>query len=227
MEFMAECKDGQFDLAIPDPPYGINWDKEKESMSAGIRKDGSRRKYNKWNDPKPKKYKKGNYDDSIPDKKYFDLLFECSNRQIIWGGNYYTKYLEPIGGWVIWDKKVVMPTLSKVELAWTSFLGHTEIFRYLWAGYRKEKPENRIHVNQKPVALYKWLLKNYAQPGWTIFDSHVGSGSLRIACHDMGYDFVGCELDPDYWQAQEDRFKRHIKQPELWGKEEIQAAIYE
>ncbi len=228
MEFMKDKPDKFYDFAIPDPQYGIGWDKEKESMSAGIRKDGTKRKYNSWNDPIPKKYKKGNYDNKPPPKEYFDKLFKISNYQCIWGGNYFADKIPVSGGWFVWDKKVVMPTLSKCELAWTNCINHIEIFRYLWAGFRKQKPEDRIHVNQKPVALYKWILKNYAKPDWKIFDSHVGSGSLRIACYDMGFDFEGCELDHNYWQAQEERFKNHVKtKKELFEKEDIQRLIYE
>lgn len=226
MEFMSGLPDNAFDLAIVDPPYGIGWDKEQEGMSAGIRKDGTKKKCKTWKSQEPKKYKKGNYDKEIPSEEYFKRLIKISKNQIIWGGQYFSKYLQPTGGWIVWDKKVTMTTLSNGEMAWTSILGHLEIFEYLWAGYRKQKKENRIHINQKPVDLYKWLLKNYAQPGQTIFDSHVGSGSIRIACHDMGFDFVGCENDPDYWQAQENRYKQHIEQGNLFDIGEIRDSIY-
>ena len=226
MEWMAGLPDNYADLAIVDPPYGIGWDKERESMSAGLRKDGSKRKSSKRSYPKPKKYKKGNYDNSIPEEKYFDELFRVSKNQIIWGGIYFTKYLEPTGGWIFWDKQVVMPTLSKGELAWTSFLGHVEIFKYLWAGYRKKIPEDRIHINQKPIALYRWLLLNYAKPGYKIIDTHVGSGSLRIVCDEMFFHFEGTEIDPDYWQDQEDRYLDYCKQGRLFDIEEIQNRKY-
>ena len=109
------------------------------------------------------------------------------------------------------------------------------VYRYGWRGnvqgnminWKNEGPDRRIHPTQKPIALYKWLLQNYAKPGQTIFDSHVGSGSIRIACHDLGFDFEGCEIDPDYWQAQEDRYNQHIDQGDLFGKDEIQKLVYE
>ena len=227
MEFMAGCKDGEFDLAIVDPPYGINWDYERKGMSSGIRKDGTKRIYNKWSDPTPKNYKAGNYDSEPPSADYFKELLRISNLQIIWGGHYFTDKLPVSGGWIVWDKGVVMPTLSKCELAWTNTMEHIEKFTYLWAGFRKAGEHGeRNHVNQKPVALYKWLLKNYAKPSWKIFDSHVGSGSSRIACYDMGFDYVGCELDADYWQAQEKRFNDYIQQKEIFDKKEIQESIF-
>ncbi len=104
---------------------------------------------------------------------------------------------------------------------------HIEKFTYLWAGFRKAGEHGeRNHVNQKPIALYKWLLKNYAKPSWKIFDSHVGSGSSRIACYDMGFDYVGCELDSDYWQAQEKRYQDYIEQQSLFSQDEIQELTY-
>lgn len=141
-------------IAIVDPPYGIGWDRERESMSAGTRIDGSSRKNPRWKNQKAKKYKKGNYDKTPPPKEYFDILRKISRYQIIWGGNYFINKLPPTGGWFVFDKKQSMPSLSKGELAWTNIINHLEIFRYLWSGFCKEKPEDRIHVNQKPVALY-------------------------------------------------------------------------
>lgn len=226
MKHMVTVPDKFYDLAFPDPQYGINWDKEGESMSAGIRKDGSKRKYNDWNNPKPKKYKKGDYDKEPPSQEYFTELFRISKYQIICGGNYFTDKIPVSGGWIVWDKKVTIPSLSKCELLWTNLINHIEIIRYLWAGYRKEKPEDRIHVNQKPVDWYKIILSRFAKPGWKIFDSHVGSGSIRIACHDLGFWFEGCEFDLDYWQAQEERYQNHIAQPECWQPEEIQEIIF-
>ena len=129
-----------------------------------------------------------------------------------------------------WDHKA--PSLNDFadcELAWTSFKTAVRQFSFRWLGMLQgnmKNKEKRIHPAQKPIALYKWLLQNYAKPGQTIFDSHVGSGSIRIACHDLGFDFEGCEIDPDYWQAQEDRYNNHILQGGLFGKEEIQELVY-
>ena len=113
------------------------------------------------------------------------------------------------------------------ELAFSSFGIKCNRFDFLWAGFKKQEQEYRIHPTQKPVALYKWLLKNYAKPNDKIFDSHVGSGSIRIACHDMGFDFEGCEIDKDYWEAQEERYQMHTMQLDLFSGEEMQKGIYQ
>jgi site-specific DNA-methyltransferase (adenine-specific) len=130
----------------------------------------------------------------------------------------------------VWDKENGENDFADCELAWTSFDTSVRRLRYRWAGMLQEKmgkgKEERIHPCQKPVALYKWLLKNYAKPGQTIFDSHVGSGSSRIACYDMGFDFEGCEFDADYHAAQEKRFADYIAQQDLFDKKDIQAEIY-
>lgn len=213
MDFMNDCKDKQFDLAIPDPIYmdGLN-----TSTWVPFRGIAQKEYINNTNNLSVK---------TKPD--YFIELFRVSKSQIIWGGNY---FVLPISrGWIVWDKDNGDNNFSDCELAWTSFDKILKKFKYKWHGMLQENMKNkekRIHPTQKPVALYKWLLKNYAQPGWTIFDSHVGSGSLRIACHDMGFDFVGCELDSDYWQAQEDRYKNHIANRELFDVQEIQDNIF-
>jgi site-specific DNA-methyltransferase (adenine-specific) len=124
--------------------------------------------------------------------------------------------------YVLWDKGFSEDvTFAQFEMAWTSFQSSCKKFDKPSAD-----PKNRIHPTQKPIALYKWLLSKYANPDNKIFDSHVGSGSIRIACHDMGFDFTGCENDPDYWQAQEERFKNHIGQSELFDTKEIQQEIF-
>jgi site-specific DNA-methyltransferase (adenine-specific) len=219
MEFMKGIPDKYYDLCIVDPPYGIG---EK-----GQRNVSGNRPTSKWANPVSQQYK--TFDDScIPDKSYFEELFRVSKNQIIWGGNYFTKYLIASSGWIVWNKKVnIKEHLSMCELAWSSFDIKCNMFEYLWAGFKKAEQIKRIHPTQKPVALYKWLLKNYAKPGDKIFDSHVGSGSIRIACHDMGFDFEGCEIDKDYWEAQEERYQQHISQMELFSPEEIQEIIYQ
>ena len=206
-----------FDLSIVDPPYGIGADKENESMSCGMRIDGTQRIMKTWNNPKPKQYKKSDWDKYIPDKKYFDELFRISKNQIIWGGNYFTEYLKPTGGWVVWDKKVPEKmSLSKCELAWETQFNSIKIFRYLWAGYKKEKPEERFHPTQKPVALYRWLLQNYAKPSDKIIDTHSGSGSLACACHLEGFDFLAIEKDEDYHSASVKRLEELRSQGRLF-----------
>ena len=202
MEGMKQFPDKYFELAIVDPPYGLGFDKEKPSMSAGLRKDGTRRRMETWNNPKEKGYAAKEWDKKRPDKEYFDMLINISKKQIIWGGNYFTDYLPPSGGWIVWDKGVPDGmSLSQAELAWTNCLNSVRIARFLWAGYKKCEKADRFHPTQKPVALYKWLLKNYAKPGDKILDTHVGSGSSLIACYDMGFDYIGFEIDKEYYEA--------------------------
>lgn len=218
MKFMKDIPDNHYDLAIVDPPYGIGAGKR--------RADTGKNKHIKQND-----YKYGNWDNSIPDKKYFDELFRISKNQIIWGGNYFIEFLKNTSCVIVWNKKNGENLYADCELAWTSFDTAVRMFEYRWFGFLQEKhgdkKEKRIHPTQKPVALYKWLLKNYAKPGQTIFDSHVGSGSIRIACHDLGFDFEGCELDQDYWQTQEERYKNHTAQQDLFEPEEYQELIFD
>ena len=196
-------------LAIPDPPYGIGSFLHSGSNYCPEKIE--------WND-------------EIPSPEYFEELFRISTDQIIWGGNYFTEILKPTNSWVCWDKKQGDPIKSHhstAELAWTSFSYAMNVARIPWAsGFYRARIETIIHPCQKPVALYKWLLLNYARPAQLILDTHVGSGSLRIACHDLGFDFIGCELDPDYWRDQEKRYREHIAQPQLISTEEIQGLIY-
>ena len=203
MEFMKGIPDKYYELAIVDPPYGIG------ASRGGC---GSRtRKYDRSN--------KNAWDDKPPDEFYWEELFRVSKNQIIWGMNNYI--LPSTQHFIVWDKK--QPdgvTFAQAELAWTSFNGTSKIYSLSSNG----QPD-RIHPTQKPVALYKWLLKNYAKPNDKIFDSHVGSGSIRIACHDIGFDFEGCEIDKDYWQAQEERYKTHINQQDLFSGKELQESI--
>jgi len=208
MDFMSKCKDKEFDLAIVDPPYGIN-----------IKKIWGDEKYGY------KKYTNKEWDNKRPDKMYFDELYRITKNQIIWGANYFVEYLKPSMGWILWDKGQRDFAYSDGELAYTSFNKALRIFTY--SRSLSNFKEKKIHITQKPIDLYKWLLKNYAKPRQTIFDSHVGSGSIRIACYDMGFDFTGCELDPDYFEAQEKRFKDHISQNELFEKSELQELMFD
>ena len=189
MEFMAKCKDNEFELAIVDPPYGI-----KDWNSRGINKKcfagNESIKLKEW--------------DIKPNKEYFNELFRISKNQIIWGANHFIEFLYNTKSTIIWDKNNVGMHFNNYELAWTNNINEANrIFRMSIA----EIIEDKIHSCQKPVALYRWLLQNYAKPNDKIFDSHVGSGSSRIACYELGFNFTGCELDVDYWQAQEERFK--------------------
>jgi len=212
MEHMAATDDNYYDLAIVDPPY-----------FKGAGDPGYYNSHLATSSHKP-------IDKTwiIPGKKYFDELLRISKRQIIWGINNYSKYV-PASSRIVWDKVNDNTPFSQAEIASYSEGVKVYMFRFKWNGMLQQnikRKEKRIHPTQKPTALYKWLLQNYAKPGQTIFDSHVGSGSIRIACHDLGFDFEGCEIDADYWQAQEDRYNNHIKQSELFGTDEIQDLIY-
>ena len=196
-------------MAIVDPPYGINCAKTINIRNKSKGFHGL------------KIHKNKGWDSAIPDKFYFDELFRVSKNQIIWGGNYFTQYLKPVKGWIFWDKKENKnqgSNFSDGELAWTSFNKVTKYFKFGWIGldYINNNEDRKIHPTQKPVALYKWLLKHYAKEGDKILDTHLGSGSSRIAAHDMKFDFVGCELDKDYFDAAEKRYQEHIKQLTLF-----------
>jgi site-specific DNA-methyltransferase (adenine-specific) len=205
---MKRYPDKFFELAIVDPPYGIG-----ESGQRNVTGD---RPTAKWRNPKSITYK--TFDDSLPpSREYFEEVKRVSANQIIWGGNYFVEFLDSSMGWIVWDKKVdEKEHLSMVELAWSSFDKKAMKFELLWAGFKKGEATDRIHPTQKPVKLYKWLLTNYAKPGDKILDTHLGSGSSRIAAYDMGFDFYGFELDKDYYQAQEKRFAQFKMQGKLF-----------
>ncbi len=188
MNYMKTIPDKYFELAICDPPYGIN-------MSQELHRRGISCKKNHY-----KFYELKEWDNKKPDKKYFDELFRISKNQIIWGANYFLEYLKSGKNIIIWNKMNEGFSFADGEMAWGSFDKSLRIFNYT-RGYT-----NRIHPTQKPIALYIWLLQNYAKKGDKIFDSHLGSGSSRIACYELGFDFIGVELDKDYFEAQEKRF---------------------
>jgi len=199
MEGMAKYPDKYFDLAIVDPPYGIG----KFNMENQVTKNVKKWEYD-WND-------------YIPDKKYFIELERVSKERIIWGANYYNCFNEK-GGAIVWFKDVKHPNMSKCEIASYSRLKKVDFYRYDWSNTDKynELKNTDIHPCQKPLALYKWLLTNYAKKGDKILDTHLGSGSSRIAAYDMGFDFVGFELDKDYFDAQEKRFYEFKMQGKLF-----------
>ena len=204
IEGMKQYPDKHFDLAIVDPPYGIG--------EYGQRNAAGDRPTAKWKTPKSQHYV--TFDDSkIPTDEYWNELFRVSKNQIVWGGNYFTEHLPPSKGWIVWDKQAdIKEHLSMCELAWSSFDKKCNKFEYLWAGFKKKHQVERIHPTQKPVALYEWLLSNYAKPNDLILDTHLGSGSSRIAAYKNGFDFVGFEIDADYYAAQEKRFQTFIAQ---------------
>jgi site-specific DNA-methyltransferase (adenine-specific) len=203
IEGMKQYPDNYFELAIVDPPYGIGADKAQN-------KGGEKWGY--------KKYKDTDWDSSIPQKDYWDELFRVSKNQIVWGGNYMTDFLFPSMGWILWDKGQREFSLADGELAWTSFKKALRIFDMSRGSALAQNNEGggRFHPTQKPVKLYKWQLQNYAKEGDKILDTHLGSGSSRIAAYDMGFEFTGFELDKDYFEASEKRFQQHIAQLTLF-----------
>lgn len=196
MELMARYPDNYFDLAIVDPPYGINI-----NVSMGRRKGDKKSNYHKF---------AGN-DNSIPDNKYFEELKRVSKNQVVWGGNYMIEHLYASSCWLLWDKGFSEDvTFSQFELAWTSFNSSAKKFD------KHPSQQNRIHPTQKPILLYKWILDKYAKPGDKILDTHLGSGSIAIACHDYGFDLTACELDKEYFDKAIQRINNHTAQQKLF-----------
>jgi site-specific DNA-methyltransferase (adenine-specific) len=191
LEYMRTIPDKFFELAIVDPPYGLG----SKLAHAGNGKNAQ----SKFTDD----FKLKNWDNQIPPYEYFIELFRVSKNHIIWGGNYFLDYLPSTRGFITWDKMVFIPSMSRIEWAWTSFDMLPKLVQI------NNNDKDRIHLTQKPVALYKWLLENYAKKGDKIFDSHLCSQSSRIAAYDLGFDFYGCELDPDYFNEGCARFEEH------------------
>lgn len=203
MEYMKTVPDKFFELAIVDPPYNVNASDGTFGNKGIYTQRGKRLKH----------YINHN---KTPDRKYFDELFRISKNQIIWGMNYYPQYLYHSGA-IIWDKKLTGSPMSDCEIAWQSFNKLVKKIECEWNGFLKGgEKSKRIHPNQKPVALYRWLLQNYAKPNDKIFDSHVGSGSSLIACIEEKHDYVGCELDEDYYKAASERIKIFKEQLRLF-----------
>jgi site-specific DNA-methyltransferase (adenine-specific) len=197
LEAMLEMETDQFDLAIVDPPYGIKKHGHKEDKKFG------------W-----KHYTIKSWDAERPSQQYFDELKRVSKNQIIWGGNYFADLLCASRGWVYWSKGQPGLDMSDGELAWTSF---DRTLREITINRCKIKQHGgSIHPTQKPVALYKWLLQNYAKDGDSILDTHLGSGSIAIACHDMGFDLTAFEIDEEYFDAASKRLKEHQRQLKLF-----------
>lgn len=205
MELMARYPDNYFDLAIVDPPYGINADDKNSTDKKQSKKSAS----------KSKNYGSQKWDEAIPNKEYFNELKRVSKKQIVWGANFFNLQ----GGMLYWHKQVTMPTYSQGELAWLSWLNKIDFVDIAWHGmiqHDMKNKEQRIHPTQKPVKLYEWLLMNYAKEGDKILDTHLGSGSIAIACHNLGYDLTACELDKEYYEAAMKRLKQHTNQQRLF-----------
>lgn len=203
MEYMATLPDKAFDLAIVDPLYGGNDAIGLKDCKTNGKQATSRTEYKLFKNV-------------APNQEYFDELKRVSKKQIIWGVNFYdVKGLT--GGRIVWDKHGT--AFGRAEEAYYSDSKSVEIFEYTWNGMLQgnmANKESRIHPTQKPVALYEWLLTNYAKDGDRILDTHLGSGSSRIAAYNLGFDFVGCEIDKDYFDKQEERFARHTAQTSLF-----------
>lgn len=198
MEAMKQMPDKAFDLAIVDPPYGID-----VNMNMGVRA-GERRKH-----------ERKEWDKKRPDAEYFEQLFRVSKNQIIWGANNLTPHIKPTPAWIFWDKQITgQVDFSGGELAWTSFEHSLKVFRHRIQDNYLTEP--RIHPTQKPVKLYEWLLRIYAEPGAKILDTHLGSGSIAIACYNMGYNLKGYEIDRDYFEGALSRLNEHKKQGRLF-----------
>lgn len=194
MKLMARYPDNYFELAIVDPPYGIN--AGKMTMGSGKHK-----------------FKKGkDWDNSIPNDEYFKELFRVSKNQIIWGGNYF--HLPLNNNWVIWDKLNPNLSFSEAELAWCSINKNVRVFKRYSA--MEDDDGKKQHPTQKPILLYKYCLEKYAKQGDKILDTHLGSGSIAIACHDYGFDLTACELDKEYYQKAIQRIENHVKQLTLF-----------
>lgn len=211
--FLQNCVEGMkqypnkyFDLAIVDPPYGIGEDGKKNHTRGTL--------------AKPTLYTPKQWDKAPPKKAYFDELFRVSKNQIIFGANHFiAKMPKNSPSWIVWDKENGSNDFADCELAWTSFKTAVRMFHFKWAGMLQgdmKNKETRIHPTQKPIRLYDWLLTNYAKPNDLILDTHLGSGSSRIAAYKNGHNFIGFELDEEYYAAQEKRFQRFIAQQRLW-----------
>jgi site-specific DNA-methyltransferase (adenine-specific) len=209
MELMARYPDNYFDLAIVDPPYGIDIHKMNytQSTKGGVTKRNDYSAITDW-------------DSNVPNQEYFNELFRVSKSQIIWGGNYFELPLTK--SWIIWDKKTeekYSNDFADCEMAWNSFNKPAKVVRYLWSGMlqpnMKDK-QKRIHPTEKPYQLYKWILDKYAKPNDRILDTHLGSGSIAIACHDYKYELTACELDKNYFLKAKERIINHVAQQSLF-----------
>jgi site-specific DNA-methyltransferase (adenine-specific) len=199
MELMARYPDKHFDLAIVDPPFGIGESWRKDPRSPFYAHTSSYKNSGKVSGD------------------YFSELFRVAEHIIFWGANYYANQLEERNSWIVWDKAPLGGRLfnSDCELAWTSFNRNMKIVRLVWDGFNTCEPRYNKHPHEKPVMLYKWLLANYAKPGWKILDTHLGSGSHAIACHDMGFPLVACEIDEFYFDTAVERLRLFCSQGTL------------
>lgn len=205
MKYMKEMTDKAFNLAICDPPYGIE---RLKNPNGRLAKYGDTRKAN----------------NNVPQADYFSELQRVSRNQIIWGANYF-EGLKGTRCFIVWDKKQLVDNYSQCEYAWTSFNLQPKIFTHQYSGFLKDDSDIRIHPTQKPIKLYEWLLKNYAKPGDKILDTHLGSGSIAIACYNLGFDLTAYEIDLEYYEAATKRLSEHISQMRLFGDKSKESKI--
>lgn len=200
VEGLKRFSDNHFDLAIVDPPYGIDGTVE---IGFGDTKSGRVNRPSKWGQKE--------WDKDRPTKEYFDELQRVSKNQIIFGGNYFADLLPPSRCWIVWDK-MQRVNQADAELAWTSFTNSVRVYQYHCSKLQGFQNPNRFHPTEKPIPLYEWILGKYAKDGDLILDTHLGSGSNRIACQKNRFNFTGFEIDADYYEAQEKRFKDFVSQ---------------
>ena len=202
---MRKMKDNQFDLAIVDPPYGIAINGQSQGKGGGV--------------AKKIEYTKKDWDKSTPSADYFTELKRVSKNQIIWGWNYFVLYLNDCPSYIVWQKMNGATDFADCESAWCSIKGAARVFQWKWAGMLQQNMKNkeqRIHPTQKPAALYTWLLQNYAEKGNTILDTHLGSGSIALACWDLGYDLTAYEIDKEYFNNAIKRIETHKSQLQMF-----------
>ena len=209
MQLMARYPDKYFDLAIVDPPYGIGMDNSNKRTKPS-RPNSYTDKYKDF------RYHDANWDNAIPTKEYFNELFRVSKNQIIWGANYFCEFLPSGTGWLFWNKLNGLDNcFSDGEFAFSSKGVQSKYFECS-TFHDLKGGKDRIHPTQKPTKLYKWLLKNYAKQGDKILDTHLGSGSIAIACHDYGFDLTACELDTEYYNNALKRLQQHQAQLQMF-----------
>lgn len=214
LEAMKQIPDKYFDWGIIDPPYGLGVGSMAFTNGVSIIGKTGLAKRGDY-------YKENDWDNEPPTQEYFDELFRITKNQIIWGGNYFADKLPPTKSWIVWDKRItdnMSNDFADCEIAWCS-KGVARIFRYLWNGMLQgnmKNKEKRIHPTQKPIVLYEWLLKNYAKNGDKILDTHLGSASSIIACKKLGFDYMGFELDKEYFELLTKRINKFDSQGNMF-----------
>ena len=207
IEGMKRFEDNYFDLAVVDVPYGIGESLKKRENTTS----------DKWKTPTKKIHNPKDWDKEPPPIEYFNELFRVSKNQIVWGANHFISRMPYDSScWLVWDKKNGKNDFADCELAWASFNKAVRKFDWLWNGFQKQRPEERIHPTQKPIALYDWIFNNYATEGMKILDTHLGSGSIRISANKAKLHFTAFEIDKEYYEKQNKRYSDFISQTRLF-----------